>query len=812
VLTEFDAVDPPNETTVTHSTMTRSVREDLPSVSMLSEFLARPVNIGSFAWSGTIGTTNTLSPAQQITTITAIADKLRYFQNIRFTLVVRLQTSTSAHHYGLAGVYIMPAPASDYLLNYVQASSTDFFTLYDANSCDALVMRYPFFYHDDALVLSNGTMSESYCTLFFSQLQPILRDDGVAAGTPIVNVFAWLEDVELMDPTPYTTSSGKAAKRTPAKGSHEGGPAPSGAVSGPMSALSRALGSAAAVPAFAPYAVAASAAAGAVGDLAKLFGYSRPVAPMEFPYMISRPLGNLAMSVGADQSQKLTLDPENQLALSLNQFGAEDDPLAYSSLVRRWGFIGYMSWTTTNALDTVLGVLSVAPIYGPVYSSGIQLPPVSLPTLFNRGWSGSLEYRFVISATPFHRGKLLIWYSPGNTVSTLTTVNVMPAAQNCVLDVANSTEKHIVVKWAQPTTYLELSGSDQTPLAYLANFSTGTSTPTNGTLHIQVLEPLIATAAAATLTISVFMRGGDDMWFGIPYTCTMTHYTTASGPAAARDPFSNLGVTKVKDPACVFGGSTLKSTARLNTVGENIPSLRPLLKRYTPTFSMTSTATSFSFGELGWLHIPFAMYPRSRANTTEENWYNQGSNTGFGATPQSPWGLIAACFLGVRGGIRHKVIDVGALSSPHLYQYPYPKVLTSATLLHQYDDDILPLMYYASAANVPSYSVPPINMTFFDTVSGGDIQINSDGILAQIEVPSSINRNWATPRSCSNASTSGPNGFCLNIFRNNFNFLTQIVVLSAAAEDTNFVFWNGVPPLYLTNNYLSPANVLSLMT
>jgi len=824
VLTEFDVADAPTLTTVSHSWSSESVRTSLPSVSHLKDFLSRPVLTHTFTWGTSVGGTGTHTPLSSYLNLASIADKIRYFQNMRFTLCVRLQTSTTTHHYGLAGVSMLPYTLSNAPTNYIRRSSTDYFTLFDANSCDSVVIKFPFFYYADAYQIAvNGSIPDDYAVLYWDTFQPIGRDDGVAPGTPNVTVYTWLEDVELMDPTPYQAASGKPAARKAGaslkKVQHEGAPPPSGVVSGPMSALSSMVAKASAFPGVGKYATASSIGMGAMAEIAALFGFSRPVASMDTSYMIQRPVGSLSAATGTDSVMKITLDPENQLAVGLGQLGAEDDPLAYSSLLRRWGYVGSFTWATTDTTDTAKAIITVSPVLAPVSGTTYMLPPCSLPILFYKAWSGTMEYKFVVSATPFHRGKLLMWYSPGQAYGNLAAATVLPIAQSCILDVANATEKHVIIGWSQNVPYLDVVNSENSYPTFVTNLTSGSGTGDNGAFHVQVLEPLQAPNAAATLTISVFQRGGDDLWYGIPYGTGMMQYNAASGAPAKRDPFRNLGVSGQTEAPCMFGGGTLKSHTYLNVVGESIPSLRPLLKRYTPTLVLEPSAYTQTVLEVTALSLYFPLYPMARDQSTATQFWASGSpNSGISDVPSNIMGFLQQAFAGVRGAVRHKVIDVGGVLASHgtfgaatsgtATGSPLTtpnKTMTFVNLAYQDDAGQSLTSLFTYGGNTSCFGTGNTNALRAlpgDLLSGGDLQINDTGIVAMIEVPMMMQRFFATPRRGDDL-TFGPIGFRVNTIRGGWTVNPHLIVLSAAGEDYNLVFWMGTPGVYTGHAYNS---------
>jgi len=267
---------------------------------------------------------------------------------------------------------------------------------------------------------------------------------------------------------------------------------------------------------------------------------------------------------------------------------------------------------------------------------------------------------------------------------------------------------------------------------------------------------------------------------------------------------------------CVFGSGRLDSNIYQAIFGESIPSLRPLVKRFVPTLIVQPSTTVTAIAQVGFLNIYFPLYPMIKAASDFQWWAQGGTNSGSNLVLQTPFGLLASGHVGVRGGYRYKVIDVGAFLGENessvgtLSTSVGPNHPTFTTLCYQQNinQTIPPTRYGVLRSNDAMNS--SICGLVGDMINGGDYTISRDGVLAQIEIPSKSPDYFVLPRYSSDTTTPGPLGFRLGTVMANTTFQNHFLLLGAAAEDTQFVFWRGMPAM-LASGYVATTTGTSVM-
>jgi hypothetical protein len=314
----------------------------------------------------------------------------------------------------------------------------------------------------------------------------------------------------------------------------------------------------------------------------------------------------------------------------------------------------------------------------------------------------------------------------------------------------------------------------------------------NGMLSIQVLDPLIATSSTSTLTVSIFIRAGPDMKYFHPAGDNMLNFSVASG-TSTRGAFAERNQADAASEPCVFGGGNIESWVPLVAAGEDFSSLRPLLKRYAQHVVVQPSTTTTSDTYEGYRTQMF-QYPAAFCASAATAPWGQAPDTGFSACSPCPFSIIGSCFRGVRGGMRHKMFNLAFKGTANSTTWAW----TKATLL--------PMS--SSNSNVPTNSKELFNLTdivsdttlmrgfFADCTAGWDLCDNSIGPMVNIEVPYSANIHYVPIYT--NATTAGAwglLGFDVCTVTASQGTVPRYAHLSAIAEDTNFVYWVGCPPL-----------------
>jgi hypothetical protein len=178
-----------------------------------------------------------------------------------------------------------------------------------------------------------------------------------------VSVFAWVTDVELAVPTPFPVLAvgpqgykGKIKKR--GKDEYE----EDGPVSSIATAVAGAAGHLTQVPFIGPFARATEIGASVVSSIAKIFGFSKPSMIDDTLRYKPAAFSNLAAFAGADTSEKLALDPKNEVFVGPGHLGLDsDDQMAFKFITSKESYVSTVTIDATSPAGTVIYTFPITP-------------------------------------------------------------------------------------------------------------------------------------------------------------------------------------------------------------------------------------------------------------------------------------------------------------------------------------------------------------------------------------------------------------------------------------------------------------------
>lgn len=164
----------------------------------LADFLRKPLFVGTVNFPTTYTITN-LTILTSYLGLIPVATRLAFFRHMRATVCMRVEMPVNAHYFGEVHCSLTPPISStNGTFNTDRMYQIEPSAVFNANTGAPVTVKYKYFWHDPKLSLQNSD-STIYCQANFSTLTPLSRDDGVALGTPALNIFCWLEDVELFE-------------------------------------------------------------------------------------------------------------------------------------------------------------------------------------------------------------------------------------------------------------------------------------------------------------------------------------------------------------------------------------------------------------------------------------------------------------------------------------------------------------------------------------------------------------------------------------------------------------------------------------
>jgi len=540
----------------------------------LGSFLQRPVQIFEQAWQ--IGTnltaaTSTFDPWYEFFLKSSIKKKLDNYYLVRCNLHLKFVINASPFYYGCCLVAYQPLTSFNpglILTNSgrdenVLLSQRPHIYLYPQNSQGG-EMVLPFLYHKNWLNATSAADLVSMGTIDLQSLTTLYNANGLTTESVNIKVYAWAEDIEIAGPTiDLAVQSGKDEY------TH------SGTISKPASAIARSASMLSSLPIIGPFATATSYAAGAVADIASLFGYTNVPVIDDVHAFRSKPFPNLASTDIGTPVEKLTLDAKNELSIDAKICGANvNDELTIKSFVTRESFLFKSIWAASDAAETSLFYCKPSPILVEVDTSlasatAIYATPMAHVAQCFKYWRGDIRFKFKFICSAYHRGRVQINWDPIGAIG--VSGDYSTETYTKIVDISMETEVDICVPYTQPTAYLDVAGMTK----YYGQSGTsifGLGTSLNGTLTVRVLNEQTSPVASADIIMLVFVAGCDNLEFAEPVQLSnkISPYAPQSGTQFDVD---------IVDYEIGLKPSVPDPNINLVYMGESCVSLRQLMRR-----------------------------------------------------------------------------------------------------------------------------------------------------------------------------------------------------------------------------------------
>jgi len=689
------------------------------SDSDLGNFLCRPINVATYQWAINTPLYETLNPWTAYLTNPFIRDKIANFELLRMNLHMKVLISGTPFHYGRALVSYNPLSGFDQVTierglggaldaDLVGASQKPHIFLNPTLNTGG-VLEIPYFYKDNYIPLTNASLANDLGEVVFRSFGNLRHTD---VGNPVtINVFLWATDVILTMPTskglpPLLSQSG-----TMNSGDEYG----QGIISKPASAVAKAAGALKSIPLIRPYARATEIVANGIGDVARLFGYSRPAVITDPVIMKPVPLGNVANVDAADPVNKLSLDSKNEVTIDPRVTGLEGkDEMGILDYVKRESYLTTFNWTSDAAPGDMLFNCRVAPdLYRyveyttPTLRRELHMTPACHMAQLFKYWQGSIKFRFQVVKSAYHKGRMLVRYDP-RSLSAAVDYNTNYSR---VIDIAEAEDFEITIGWGQAQPWLECE-----ELNILENFSSTVRLneflmrTANGVIEVDVINELVSPSASSDISINVYVSMCDDAKFAQPdgekiKSLTYFRHPTEIPPSEepltkeissseepltkeispSKEPLtkeippseepppneippseeppldSQSGIVEqdgIDEPLAATQLETIASESApadqtMNVFfGENVTSIRELVKRYVLT-----RYWSIVFGASGGINVVRLQnktFPYQRGY--DSIGLDTASHGTFTYSSMNPISYFQACYAGYRGSIRHKYL------------------------------------------------------------------------------------------------------------------------------------------------------------
>lgn len=746
----------------------------------LAEFFARPIVIGSVPWvsnSATVVLGLTLDPWRLFFSNPRVINRICNYRNLRCNLKVKVMINGSQFHFGRAIVAHSPLGAQDELLNVqsmTQLTSLPHILL-DPSTSQGGVLDIPYlhFWNSYDIVKSDW---QGRSSVILAALTPLGH---LAGNTENVTItfLAWAEDVLLSCPT-----SSEPAGIVPQSGDEYG----KGIVSRPAYAVAHHAGLLKHIPFLRPYATATQIGAGAVGDIARMFGFSRPTNVSETRYakpLLTQTLANVDTS---DTIPKLSFDSKQETTVDPRTVGlGPTDAMAFCNIVNREAYLTQFTWSQANGIPGVMlfniGVNPWAWNEGRQTTPGKQpydLPPCAFVTMPFRRWRGTMRYRFQFCSSIMHRGRVRISYDPAFAPSGNTEYNT---AMTEIVDIGSNNDFTIEVGWHNPKSYLGVPKPGTLPITSLYGTVPLPATAAdlhNGVIYVHVMNELTTPATSPgvnnDIKVNVFVSASDDYEVFDPDPAFMENYLYLP-QSGVEDVISDSSAPLGAPVLRVFGNKCQPNHA-ISHYGDPIVSIRSAIKRY--VFYRRTISPQIIAG------FPFSWIFTQSSIPWLKGKGPAGNVGGVSYVHMTPMTYFGPAFMGCRGGIRHKFMLMS--SAP---QTSIVGQITRSTFQGTESNVLVP---FASPSDVLANRSA--------CWAGGAIVNTSISPMIEAEIPYISDRRYRICRYKDQASSAGGSDGYMRVECTFASYPTAGKMYAddyiSAADDFSYFFFLCAPSLY----------------
>lgn len=621
----------------------------------LMGFLSRPYEIHTQTWTeGTAldPTTHHFLPWHLFLNRSTIKNKIENYFLLRANLHLKVIVNASPFYYGAALLTYAPETRMEaavvggtgstaYNVGYSQRPHINIFP--QSNQGGELVL--PFIWPEEWVDITSAADVQALGRCRFSSFGDLLNANGVTGQAITIQVFAWLENVQLSGPTAEA-----ALQAGNVEDEYDEGP-----LSKPASAIARSTGMLSNLPLVGNFFTATSYAAGKVAGIAKLFGYTNVPVIDDLHGFRNMPLPHLATCDIGVPSEKLTLDAKNELSTDPRICGVDaNDELLMEYFCGRESFVFDATWTTAQATGYEILGLGVSPEVKRVISGTnedfVHKSPMGHAATMFSYWRGDIKVRIKVVCSQYHRGRLLFTWDPYGANATADGDKLY----NKIVDISENTDVCFTIPYIQPTAYRQTHGSISIFEGWKAN-GVGINMPEvycNGAVGLFVNNVLTAPVATADVKILVYMSAGPNFELAAPRDILpqWSPYQVQSEDVAV---YGDSDKTEL-----AIGNIKTMTDDNINLVyqGESIKSLRTLYRRNGP-YRLSYDAPSFSASNLMQLFVNTMsrrpLYPGFDPNGVD-------LATGLTVATSHPYNWVSwtpmtwfdQCFVGVKGSVR----------------------------------------------------------------------------------------------------------------------------------------------------------------
>lgn len=609
----FMDIQPCTSIQVPHSAEEVAQNMAMDSVS-LADFLSRPTLIQSISWLETdaAGLKVSFYPWHLFFNTATIKYKLNNWAYIRCNLHIRVVFNASPFYYGSAMINWRPLHGMSNSFIY-DDSTTKILIPYSQMPARAMIepqcpedveIVLPFFWPMNFLRAEKASDFEKIGTLYMNIITALQSANGVTGTGITLKVYAWATDVVLSGPSVgLSMQDGKLDEYSM-----------DGPISKPASAIANIAARLGDIPVIGKFATATQIGFNAIGNIAKLFGFTNVPVIKDQKGFQPRALPPIASTDIGFPFEKLTVDSKNELTIDHRSVGlSAEDELPIASIVQRESYLTSFAWSTGNSTEALLWTSAVTPQLWDATADANQYlymtPMCWLSTMFNY-WRGDIIFRFRVICSKYHRGRLKISYDPdGYAGQNITTDQSTQLVMTKMIDITEDTNVELRIPYQQ---YIAWCGSHVANLLTSSNKYWGTSGFkhvrgfTNGSLAVTVQTVLTAPVDTSSVSIQVFVRGAENVDFASPTTSGIYNLTPATiqdGEIQVTDEVKNQSQNMITTMSAGKISSPIDHLY-LTYMGERVASLRVLLRRQCKIYTFAPPAESTADYVVKYLTLP----------------------------------------------------------------------------------------------------------------------------------------------------------------------------------------------------------------
>jgi hypothetical protein len=635
----------------------------------LGNFLKRPITVAPLNWAVGAPFLYEFNPWDLFCSDPFVKEKLNNFELLRCNLCVKMTINGTPFHYGRLLASYNPLNGYDQVTvvrNFIDqdliGASQRPHVFLNPTKSEGGTLHLPYFFRENYMSLTDKDYQDMG-KITIKSFGVLNHANG--GNTPVtIRAFVWAEDVVLTMPTTLVSQSGRSRKL----GNDEYG---QGIVSKPASAIAKAAGALKSAPIIGPYMRATEMIAGGVGDIAKLFGYSRP--PLLQNEIVVKPqyVGNAANVDAPENIQKLTLDSKAEVTIDPRVTGlSAEDEMNLLNLVQKESYLTTFNFSSTNALNDLLWQCRVNPSLHGKFQNEIHPTSMSFFMNYFRSWQGSIKFRFQIIKSNYHQGRLIVRYDPNSFGSGVVNYNVNYSR---VVDISEEDDFEVIVGWGQKEPFLSVPSMDVSNDWFgssLPRLSTDSNREHNGVLEINVVNELVSPLQNQSISVNVFVSMCEDAKFADPVQQRLNAYHLWPLPEVLGSQ-SGVSTDMATEECCSDKPGESKETTVLTKpmpeadqmmnvfYGEVPTTLRELCKRYVLTRSYLFTN----------IDLPDTAQQITLLNKDlpyHTGYDPQGLDVSSIAgnvtlSYQSPLAYFMPAFAGYRGAIRHKYVFLNGI-------------------------------------------------------------------------------------------------------------------------------------------------------